>query len=275
MKYRHKCYRLHLIFNWFYKRKIPYFYSGLAWLFSSLLLVSTVSLLFYSNVNPEVESTPAWAKALHHWLHDHSFLLFGCVLFAQGLVGAGRWCLRYFSDNWRSQKSIIKKTLNDLVEHHFDSLQGECSYRATLFKAVGPFWLVGGWLSIVARSGDAFDSTGTIFSISRNDKNCNTGLAGHCWWRAANLKKSPWICRIEDANDLHKNKVCKAELDRITVKSCFFNSVAIMRGGQVWGVLVVDSDDQDLVGSLSTKKLNAMKLAVNQYAAFITYILED
>ena len=44
---------------------------------------------------------------------------------------------------------------------------------------------------------------------------------------------------------------------------------------RVWGVLVVDSDDEQPMEKLSTIKLNAMKTAVNQYAAFISYILED
>lgn len=173
------------------------------------------------------------------------------------------------------KKTIIKRTLNDLVEHHFDSLQEGCFYRATLFKAIGPIPLIGGWLSIVARSGDAFDSSKTIFCISRNDTKCNTGLAGHCWWRAINLKKEPWICTIPDPQKLEKNKVSQPELDRINASASFFNSVAIMRGGRVWGVLVVDSDDPELTDSISRQKLNAMKMAVNQYSAFITYILEE
>ena len=133
---------------------------------------------------------------------------------------------------------------------------------------------MGGWLSIVARSGDAFDSSGTIFSIDKTNKQSNTGLAGHCWWRAINLHKEPWICQLSDHENLDKNKVCQRELDQITVNSCYFNSVAIIQGGRVWGVLVIDSDDTKLVESISTVKMNAIKAAVNQYAAFVTYVLE-
>lgn len=257
----HKC--LNFCRQWFGARRLA---VALGVIFGVGFFVSAAFLAVLEFCDDASQSVPTPIKPAIAWVHANQFPIAMWLLMIQGATGAAAWLLRKV-DEWATPElDKLQRVLDRLVEGQFENRVPEHVYRATLFREHG-CWGLGKWLGIVARSGQTYARSNTIFCVSLKKRGHNTGIAGECWRRANSMTGSEFFTELPDCrNDEHADAIAlynrmgqlsQLEFHQIQVRSCVFRAVAIRRRGKVWGVLVIDCTDRGEVPDTTNKSTKA------------------
>ena len=247
----HPCLQLHRLLERLWSDRIEKVLASVChWLFTGGILASALLLTVAEFCDPDGQEIPLLIEPAARWIHTHRLALVTYLLIMQCAAGAGAWLTGYFHRRWSFPVDQLTEALNYVVDEHFPSRLPDHVYRATLFRARGNR-LVGKWLSLLARSGDVYTSTWTVFAINPNSREKCTGLAGECWFRSMGQTGESFSLELPDCRDstdkideyMTQGHLDPREFSKIQVKSCFFRLVPIKKNGITWGVIVLDTTD--------------------------------
>jgi len=122
----------------------------------------------------------------------------------------------------------------------------------------------------------------SIFSIDSNDEERCTGFAGKCWWNANNNAGEHLLYVLPDhatgqtatLEYMSQGRVTEQEFKTLKRKSRVFRLTAIRKHGEVWGVLVLDSTDTDIVPEDGSPELDEQIRSLREAAERITLLIE-
>lgn len=270
-----------LVLNWVYRkvgtRRAAAFLDFVGGV-SSWFAVSFLVLIGFAD--PEKQTVPQLLSDVAAWLWAHRFTLACWLLAVQAAPVALIWTLSWFLTKSPDQDKV-KRVLDELATRHFKSTKTGCVYRATLFRA-RTFWWCGMWLGIIARSGALYTRCGSFFSIDENHHECCTGIAGECWWRAMERSGASFClvlpdCRSDPTQEFtykQQGFIDDREFRHISKHSTYFRTADIRTlSGQVWGVLILDSDDPDTQPPDEATKAE-QENSVREAASQITLMIE-
>ncbi|MFG0333554.1 MAG: hypothetical protein ACF8TS_09350 [Maioricimonas sp. JB049] len=191
-------------------------------------------------VDPAEQRVLPVSRDVALWLHTHRLMVVLMLAAAEVVGGSAGLVLNVLCLFDRRQ---IHEILESAVQHHFRS-QDRAShhYRATLFK-IRRFPFCGSWLGIVARSGENYADSGTIFSLDRMRKRYCTGIVGECA-----RQNTQMIVALTDAGSeddyAMRGYTAECEFQELNVRaSVFFATPIVRQDGRTWGVLVLDTTD--------------------------------
>ncbi len=252
----HRHYRAHAIADWCAR------FLGIApivtWLKLGASTLATASLIFFGFVKfadfvgpDDFKDVPTLG-----WVYENRIAAAFALMIIQAIGQLGIFVLGFVRTR---NTTKLRKALEAAIHQHFPiRFEDRHNYRATLFK-VRRCPGIGRWLGVVARAGEKFHRTRTIFSIDPNEHSANTGLAGECFWQRGTLMMI--VPKIEDDCDEHqKSEYIKAthmttrEFDAMNLKSCCFLLTCIKVDGKNWGVLSLDCDDPNALDSIIPKE---------------------
>jgi hypothetical protein len=241
---QHPWYTLHLWLNWLFNFLLLSSVKS-KWFEVGFFLVGVVTACLGAALqvcDPSDQRLPAVFVAPATFLHTHRLVIFCGLAVAQaiswGIVVYLRWLQPIDLDK---SKAILDQAV---AEHFADQKTIKCTYRATLFKVRGVWWITREWLGIVSRSGEKFDRSNTIFSIDKMKDGCNTGIAGRCWFGGGNAIIRTKLLNPDDpANYQSECSLSPREHAKINLKATVIMAVGVRRKGKLWGVLVLDTDD--------------------------------
>jgi hypothetical protein len=278
-KRRHAWYWLHYGLNYLYsfcRRSMPY--RAIYWLLSAVSLVTAAAITLLRYVEPN--QVPRSLDGVADSLNKNRFLIAFYIIIAQSTcLLLTSFFARRIARN-KAQQRGVKKILNYVVEQLFEDRETDKIYRATLFRVR---WcpLLGSWLGIVERSGALFPAWKTIFSVSSQHPDRNTGIAGECWWRAQNQSGENFSLALPDASGGPDASCCDEyielgfldprEFRKISARATFFRATPVKVEGEVWGVLVVDSTAYGDV----TPRADSIQKRVLEWAAVSLTTLVD
>lgn len=145
-----------------------------------------------------------------------------------------------------------RESAQSMLDYYFQRLcpddpEDKRIYRLTLFRCRN-FWLLGHWLGICARSCGTHKNWSTILNLDSESEHGCSGAAGQAWWRACHLKqyqtKTLRVTGSTEGDAYAKNSgLTLQEAANISHKSTCFTSTPVVCNGEVWGILVFDTDD--------------------------------
>jgi len=257
MKRRHPFYRTHCVANWLAGLAAWEWLSVVCSWTASICLVAATLLLGLVDLGDPKGQFGWWPdlKALLGWLYEARFAAFSLLVCTQFVASALTWLLRHYK---RYDAKRLKSVLDAIEITYFsDPDPGLHHYRVTLFKVRHLSWMpfFGMWLGIVARSGQNYPNKTTIFSIDPRKMANNTGIAGECWRQKGNtIRRLLPDVRCENVDQsavdgYHSTGfVTEAEFRRMNVHSRYFEATGIKVQGRLWGILVIDTTDENQDG---------------------------
>ena len=280
----HPFYRTHCLLNWLCRtlrtRKPA---IVLKFFFAVGAVGASAFLTILGFADPTGQDVPKMFEEIVRQIHENR-LVIACVLLAcQVALGFMLWVAGLIASKTQLDVRKLRRVLDTIVDDHFPKKEHEHVYRATLFK-LRHCWLVGSWLGVVQRSGELYPKWNTIFSISKQTKTQNTGLAGECWWRANARTGESFYKVLPDYRSNTEDMTLREayaiegyadvkEVERVSVCSQFFRVAAIRVQGEIWGVLVLDSTDPG-PDPLKTQANRKQQQIVEQAAATIMLLIE-
>ncbi|MBX3334868.1 MAG: hypothetical protein KF876_12135 [Nitrospira sp.] len=190
------------------------------------------------------------------------------VIFA--FVTFGLKVVREFVDRNTGNKKVIKKTLDALQQEFFQATAAQDRYknRVTLFKARTKLFTRKRFLKMYARSGTSYQNVKVEFAIDDEDIEGNEGIAGRAYFQNSMISEYdlPEWPNPENPNDEACKEYCKRSYmtwetaKKVNVKSRSVAAVVVRKGGERWGVLVLDSRDPKGVSLTAAPKKAIMNL---------------
>jgi|GEM_PF-4857527 len=210
------------------------------WLFVAGAGLIPLFITVLEFADPEDQQAIPVPQELLEWLHTHRLMVVLLLAVIELVGGLASFLLNVLCLFDRQQ---VREILETAVQHHFqEQNRSEYHYRATLFK-IRYCPILGTWLGIVARSGENYTGSNTIFSLDRMRKQKCTGIVGEC----ARQNTQVIVALAGDAADdeyATRGYVADCEFQALNVKaSVFFATPIVRQNGRTWGVLVLDTTD--------------------------------
>lgn len=191
--------------------------------------------------DPKDQPFPQPWQDITTWVYGHRLVLTAALLFLQVLSFVAVVTSRKFLP---FDQRKVGEILEAALLHHFpDQDPSKFLYRATLFK-IRKFPFLGMWLGIVCRSGLNFRQSNTVFSLSRMNQLQCTGVAGECAWQNSAITIGPLDPLAQGYVD--SGWVAVSEHEAFNVRAVVFFAIPVRKqDGEQWGVLVLDTTDEN------------------------------